>query len=67
MRKIKVPFDFHSESFADRQFQRAKVLTSFAELLGEQRPQFVIFDHIYSSWLIDAVQNQENYCHLYSA
>jgi polysaccharide biosynthesis protein PslH len=58
VRKIKVPFDFHSESFADRQFQRAKVLTSFAELLAEQRPQFVIFDHIYSSWLIDAVQNR---------
>ena len=66
-RRIKVPFDFHSESFADRQFQRAKVLTSFAELLAEQRPQFVIFDHIYSSWLIDAVQRPGNYSDLYSA
>ena len=57
-RRIKVLFDFRPESFADRQFQRAKVLASFAELLAEQRPQFVIFDHIYSSWLIDAVKDR---------
>jgi glycosyltransferase involved in cell wall biosynthesis len=57
-RRIKVLFDFRPESFADRQFQRAKVLASFAKLLAEQRPQFVIFDHIYSSWLIDAVKNR---------
>jgi hypothetical protein len=52
-----VLFDYRPESFADRQFQRAKVLRGFAELLSEQRPRFVIFDHIYSSWLIDAIES----------
>jgi len=58
-RRMKVLFDFRPESFADRQFQRGKVLASFAELLAAQRPQFVIFDHVYSSWLIEVVKDPE--------
>jgi glycosyltransferase involved in cell wall biosynthesis len=58
-RRIRALLDFRPESFADRQFQRDKVRASFAELLAEQCPEFVIFDHIYSSWLIDAVRNRK--------
>src|SRR5262249_2575047 len=37
-RRIKLLFEFRPETFADRQFQRTKVLRSFTELLAEQRP-----------------------------
>jgi glycosyltransferase involved in cell wall biosynthesis len=54
-RKLKACFDFSAESFAHRQFQRANVRTRLAALIAEQQPEFVVFDHIYSSWLLDLV------------
>lgn len=56
-RRLKFFFDFSAESFAHRQFQKTAVRARFAALLAEQRPEFIIFDHIYSSWLIDLVEN----------
>jgi glycosyltransferase involved in cell wall biosynthesis len=56
-RKLKFFFDFRSDSFAHRQFQRAAVRARFAALLAELRPEVVIFDHIYSSWLIDLIED----------
>lgn len=56
-RKLKFFFDFSPESFAHRQFEKSAVRVRFAALLAEQRPEVVIFDHIYSSWLIDLVEN----------
>jgi glycosyltransferase involved in cell wall biosynthesis len=59
-RRIKALVDFRYDSFAHRQFQRKKVVGRFRGLLEEQRPEFIIFDHIYSSWLIDTVQDQHS-------
>ena len=57
MRKLKFFFDFSADSFAHRQFHKSAVRARFAALLAEQRPEFIIFDHIYSSWLIDLVED----------
>jgi glycosyltransferase involved in cell wall biosynthesis len=54
-RRLKLFLDFSPESFAHRQFQKSVVRERFAALLAEQRPECIIFDHIYSSWLIDLV------------
>jgi glycosyltransferase involved in cell wall biosynthesis len=54
-RKLKVLWDFSSDSFAHRQFQRETVRKNFADLVAALRPEFIIFDHIFSSWLIDLV------------
>ncbi len=56
-RRLKFFFDFSGDSFAHRQFQKAVVRARLAALIAEQRPEFIIFDHIYSSWLIDLVVN----------
>lgn len=56
-RKLKFFFDFRPDSFAHRQFQRTAVRARFSALLAEQRPEVVIFDHIYSSWLIDLIED----------
>ena len=56
-RKLKFFFDFSAASFATRQFEKPTVRARFAALLAEQRPRLVIFDHIYSSWLIDLVDD----------
>lgn len=56
-RKLKFFLDFSADSFAHRQFAKQTVRTRFAALLSERRPEFVIFDHIYSSWLIDLIQD----------
>ncbi len=56
-RKLKFFLDFSAESFAHRQFAESAVRRRFAGLLAEHRPAFVIFDHIYSSWLIDLVND----------
>ena len=55
-RVFKVFLDFTPESFANRQFHRRLVRERFARLVADLRPEVVIFDHIYSSWLIDLVQ-----------
>jgi glycosyltransferase involved in cell wall biosynthesis len=56
-RKLKFFFDFSSDSFAHRQFQRSAVRERFAALLTGQRPEVVVFDHIYSTWLIDLIED----------
>jgi len=56
-RKLKFFFDFSAGSFAHRQFAKQTVRARFAALLAEHRPEVVIFDHIYSSWLIDLIQD----------
>jgi glycosyltransferase involved in cell wall biosynthesis len=56
-RKLKFFFDFSAASFATRQFEKAAVRARFAELLAQQRPGLVVFDHVYSSWLIDLVDD----------
>jgi len=57
-RRLKLLFDFSAESFATRQFQKKKVVAGFTKLLEERRPRVVIFDHIYSAWLIEAVRDR---------
>ncbi len=54
-RVLKVFLDFAPESFANRQFHRRLVRERFSRLLADTEPEVVIFDHIYSSWLIDLV------------
>jgi glycosyltransferase involved in cell wall biosynthesis len=54
-RRLKFFFDRSDASFAHRQFQKSNVRQRFAALLAEQRPEAIIFDHIFSSWLIDLV------------
>jgi glycosyltransferase involved in cell wall biosynthesis len=54
-RKLKFFFDFSPDSFAHRQFEKSAVRARFAALLAERLPETIIFDHIYSSWLIDLV------------
>jgi len=54
-RKMKLLTEFRAESFADRQFQRRKVISEFSKLVADLRPAFIIFDHIYSGWLINYV------------
>jgi glycosyltransferase involved in cell wall biosynthesis len=56
-RRLKFFFDSSTASFAHRQFQKTAVRTRFAALLATQRPDFVIFDHIYAGWLIDLVKD----------
>lgn len=56
-RKLKFFFDSSADSFAHRQFDRSAVRARFAALLAEERPRAVIFDHIYSSWLLDLVKD----------
>jgi len=57
VRQLKFFCDFSVASFAHRQFARAAVRRRFAALLDQVQPEFVIFDHIYSAWLIDLVKN----------
>lgn len=54
-RKLKFFFDFSSDSFAHRQFEKSAVRERFTRVLAEERPEVVIFDHIYSGWLIDLI------------
>ena len=56
-RKLKFFLDFSADSFAHRQFAKQTVRARFAALLAGHRPEFVIFDHIYSSWLIHLIQD----------
>jgi glycosyltransferase involved in cell wall biosynthesis len=56
-RQLRFFFDFSAESFAHRQFQRRAVRVRLARLIAEQRPEFIIFDHIFSSWLLDLVED----------
>jgi len=57
VRQLRFFFDFRDASFAHRQFDRAAVRERFAALLAEEQPEFVIFDHIFSAWLIDLIEN----------
>jgi glycosyltransferase involved in cell wall biosynthesis len=57
-RKLRALIDQSVGSFAHRQFQRDVVLR-FSELIEELRPRFVIFDHIYSSWLVDCIRDEQ--------
>jgi glycosyltransferase involved in cell wall biosynthesis len=54
-RRLKFFFDFSPDSFAHRQFQKSVVRARLAALIAAQQPEFIIFDHIYSAWLIDLV------------
>lgn len=56
-RRLKFFFDFSAASFAHRQFARGNVRRRFVALLADVQPDFVIFDHIFSAWLIDLVTN----------
>ena len=56
-RRLRFFFDFSSASFASRQFDRKTVRARFAALLAERRPKVVIFDHIFSTWLMDLVRD----------
>ncbi|HEX8312492.1 MAG TPA: glycosyltransferase [Chthoniobacteraceae bacterium] len=52
-RQVRFFFDWSRESFAHRQFERRKVRQRLTALLAEQRPAFVVLDHIFSAWVID--------------
>ncbi|MDR3406404.1 MAG: glycosyltransferase [Chthoniobacter sp.] len=54
-RKLKFFWDFSPDSFAHRQFDHALVRARFAALLAREQPECVIFDHIFSAWLVDLV------------
>ena len=57
-RKLRALVDQRVGAFAHRQFQRDVVLRRFSKLVEELRPRFVIFDHIYSSWLVDCIRDE---------
>jgi glycosyltransferase involved in cell wall biosynthesis len=57
VRRLKFFLDFRAGSFAHRQFARNAVRERFAALLAGMQPDLVIFDHIFSAWLIDLVAN----------
>jgi len=57
VRKLRFFLDFGAASFAHRQFDRTAVRERFAALLARHQPEFVVFDHIFSAWLIDVVEN----------
>jgi glycosyltransferase involved in cell wall biosynthesis len=58
-RKLRAILDQRADSFAHRQFQRDIVVSRFSELVEDMRPRFVIFDHIYSSWLVDCIRDEQ--------